>query len=859
MAVLDYFGNPVKLSGSAPHAVGTSALANGAASGTSGNDIFSVGNGAYTLSGGAGDDTYVSVTSASKIVEAPDGGIDTVWVNSNYKMAANVENLFVGYAQSVIGNDSNNYMVGNASSQTIDGGKGNDVLTGGGGGDSFVLGSNSGYDVITDFHTGPSASATINPDTLRLTGYSHFTSLSDVKAAMTQVGADVVLQLDDHDAVKLLNTKIGDFTQDNVLLNYSPTNLKMTFDEEFSGPLSASGGGANTKFRTDYGWGGDSNAAIARTLASNGEKQLYVDPGFSGKSSTPLGLNPFSVNNGVLDIHAGATPAGLSDAAYGYKFTSGMLSTRDSFTQTYGYFEAKMELPAGSGAWPAFWLYTTGSSASELDVMESHSGDQWTATTHDHSTGKDTPLSSAIYTPDLSTGYHTYGVLWTADTVTWYLDGSAVRSEATPADMHGPMYMMVNLALDSSTSSNFSGADLKVDYLRAYSLDQLPANVSASPVEVPKTVTGGAGNDTLSDSSGANSMAGGGGNDTYYVSNAATKVVENAGAGTDTVYSSADYTLASNVEHLVLTGKAIQATGNELDNHLTGNDLDNMLVGNAGSDTLDGGKGADTMIGGTGNDTYYVDNIGDKVIEKSGEGTDFVVSSIDYTLADNVENMSLTGNAHHATGNSLDNTIYANDLGDVLDGGDGNDRLVSGKGIDTLIGGNGNDSFVVNNSKDVVIEKPNGGWDIVFTTVNYKAAANVEQITMQGTAKEAIANDQGMYIYGNNLGDKITGGLGSDHLKGGTGDDIITGGGGYDVLTGGGGHDTFIFTPGFGTDVITDFDVGNDKVDWSALMSKYGAPVLTDHGADVTATFGTNSITFQHLHASDLTSHHIFG
>ncbi|WP_414871265.1 hypothetical protein, partial [Pseudomonas sp. IT-347P] len=67
------------------------------------------------------------------------------------------------------------------------------------------------------------------------------------------------------------------------------------------------------------------------------------------------------------------------------------------------------------------------------------------------------------------------------------------------------------------------------------------------------------------------------------------------------------FALGANVENLVLTGNdAINGIGNNLDNSLTGNDQTN---------TLDGGLGADTMIGGGGFDSYYVDNVGDVVIE----------------------------------------------------------------------------------------------------------------------------------------------------------------------------------------------------------------------------------------------------
>ncbi|MCL9801696.1 hypothetical protein, partial [Pseudomonas sp. AKS31] len=75
---------------------------------------------------------------------------------------------------------------------------------------------------------------------------------------------------------------------------------------------------------------------------------------------------------------------------------------------------------------------------------------------------------------------------------------------------------------------------------------------------------------------------------------------------------------------------------------------------------LDGGLGADTMIGGGGFDSYYVDNVGDVVIETDASLTaiDRVFSTIDYTLVQNVENLILLGSANlNGTGNSVNNRI----------------------------------------------------------------------------------------------------------------------------------------------------------------------------------------------------------
>ncbi|TDI15043.1 calcium-binding protein, partial [Acinetobacter baumannii] len=92
-----------------------------------------------------------------------------------------------------------------------------------------------------------------------------------------------------------------------------------------------------------------------------------------------------------------------------------------------------------------------------------------------------------------------------------------------------------------------------------------------------------------------------------------------------------------------------------------GNSAINTLTGGAGDDYLNGGGGADKLLGGTGNDSYVIDNTGDIVTENTGEGIDTVLSSITYTLGNNLENLTLTGStAINGTGNALNNVIVGN-------------------------------------------------------------------------------------------------------------------------------------------------------------------------------------------------------
>ncbi|MGO0788840.1 calcium-binding protein [Herbaspirillum seropedicae] len=147
------------------------------------------------------------------------------------------------------------------------------------------------------------------------------------------------------------------------------------------------------------------------------------------------------------------------------------------------------------------------------------------------------------------------------------------------------------------------------------------------------SLNGGVGNDLLDGGTGDDRMYGGAGDDIYVVDSAGDGVFENADAGRDTVLAGMSYTLGENVEDLrLLEGGSYNGTGNYLDNRITGNSQDNIL---------DGLAGADTMIGGQGNDRYFVDNVGDQVIEEAGEGIDTVYSTVSMTLGANVENLTL--------------------------------------------------------------------------------------------------------------------------------------------------------------------------------------------------------------------------
>jgi beta-glucanase (GH16 family) len=160
---------------------------------------------------------------------------------------------------------------------------------------------------------------------------------------------------------------------------------------------------------------------------------------------------------------------------------SDLIDTKTTFNQKYGYFEARMKVPKGTGLWPAFWMYYSGNgSVAEIDTMEicanqigAHSGnDASLLHTTIHWTGGG-QLGRATRTVDLSAAYHVYAVDWRADHIAFFLDGTEVWRFTDAA--HIPtiaLPLILNLGVggtwcgspDSTTPSN---ATMYVDWVRA--------------------------------------------------------------------------------------------------------------------------------------------------------------------------------------------------------------------------------------------------------------------------------------------------------------------------------------------------------------------------------------------------------
>ena len=250
--------------------------------------------------------------------------------------------------------------------------------------------------------------------------------------------------------------------------------LVLTFSEDFSrlsrvkGGAGASGGVWRTAFK-EGSHGGVQN----RTLGANKELEAYVDPEMADHLGRPMGLDPFAVHDGQLDLIAQPASPQVQAEIGGLPYTSGLISNQPSFAQTYGYFEARVKLPRGKGLWPAVWMLPADFGwPPEIDIMESI-GNPADAYMTVHSA---TPTTGATVHPS-SDGFHTYAVAWDARQTVFYLDGVETHRQATPADMHKPMYMLANLALGGDwagtpDASTAFPARFSIRFIRAYRFAQ---------------------------------------------------------------------------------------------------------------------------------------------------------------------------------------------------------------------------------------------------------------------------------------------------------------------------------------------------------------------------------------------------
>jgi Ca2+-binding RTX toxin-like protein len=334
-----------------------------------------------------------------------------------------------------------------------------------------------------------------------------------------------------------------------------------------------------------------------------------------------------------------------------------------------------------------------------------------------------------------------------------------------------------------------------------------------------ENAVGGSGSDTIYGNSLDNLLRGGAGDDNLY--GGLGNDLLDGGSGTDWAY----YSFAPTAVTVNLSITTAQNTGGagidtiaNIENML-GSDFNDVLTGNGSANILVGGAGSDTLTGGGGDDTYYVDVSGDVIVEVSGGGTDYVVSSVSYTLSNNVEYLFLGGAAAiNGNGNAEENFIIGNSADNRLVGGAGDDWLEGGLGNDYLDGGSGLDiaSFAsLTVGVEIDLSNFSGtiatslGTDTLVSIEGLIGGAGNDVLKAGATATYLDGGAGSDFLGGSAFADTLIGRAGNDGIAAGAGNDSLYGGDGDDTLLGQAGDDTI--SGGIGRDFIDGGD-GNDTV-----------------------------------------------
>jgi len=696
--------------------------------GNSGNDTLDGRAGADSMIGGAGEDVYYVDTistiagGSDVVVELPaslNGGIDTVLSSvASYSLGSNVENLvLIGMASRGIGNSLDNRITGNAVSNSLVGGEGNDTLDGALGFDTMSGGAGDDvyyvdyeFDIVQEFIDG---------------GFDNvFASGS-------------IILSDNIEGVEL----IGDDSSDVIGNSLDNTIIGNAGDNSFDG-----GDGIDIirgAQGDDFIDGGESDD----TAVYSGSASDYSITLIEGSTQYILTDNRQDASDGI-DTLTGIENLAFSDTTVSI---SDFIGNHKSQTLT-GTAENDVLIATFEGQ------YISGLGGD--DTINGSGG----ADTLDGGEGAD------------------------------ILDGGAgndtlfIDSADNLIDGNEGVDIIVSDSTVALTETRFTNVENIILYGEE--------NISATGDDNDNQLIGNIGDNSLDGAAGADTLAGGLGDDVYVIDNEGDIVEELAEEGTDLVASSVNHTLADHVENLNLVGEeAIDGTGNILANAILGNSAANRLDGGLNDDTLVG----DTLIGGEGDDTLVMNSLEDLI--EGGDGIDTVESSLDYVLGDDVENLTLTGEAISGTGNTGDNQIVGNAGDNTLDGGEGSDQLT---------GGAGDDEYVVDAYDLAIVENEEEGTDLVVADFDYILADNIENLILTGeSATTGTGNSLANKITGNSLDNILSGMEGDDTLIGDEGADSLVGGEGYDSLVGGAGNDTLVVD---NSDLSIDGGDGTDLV-----------------------------------------------
>ena len=617
--------------------------------GLAGNDVLNGGLGADLMAGGTGNDTYMVDDLGDVIVEASGAGTDTVQTTLAARtLADNLENLtFAGTGDFAgTGNALANTITGGNGNDTLDGGLGSDRLVGGLGNDVYIV-SQSGDVVVeasaqgTDLvrTTLASYSLATNVENLEFLGTGDFRGTGNIINNSITGGAgndlldggsggnDTLTGLDGNDTLRgqsgddILDGGLGDD-----LLDGGTGGDRMTGGSGDDTYVVSSSLDVVTEL------GGEGLDTVRTTLSS-------YTLGDELENLTYTGTGTFSGTGNALANRLQGSSG--TDTLNGGAGVDVMIGGRGSDTYVVDEALDAVVEAAGEGT---DTVRTTLSTYELIDNVENL-----------------TFIGSGPFIGKGNLAANTITGGASDDT----LDGGAGADRLVGGAGNDVYY--IDDARDVIIENTGSTAGIDVARVTASSYT-LGANVeqlrfigtgdfSGVGNSLNNTITGGDGNDTLNGGTGSDRLVGGLGDDTYVVGSSTDTVVEEAGAGIDTVLStSTSFTLASNVENAIQTSGTASFTGNVLDNYLRGGSGADTLRGMDGNDRLEGGAGNDSLQGGAGNDVF--------IFAAPGFGADTIAGGFDFDAVGGQDLLDISGLG--ITASNFGSSVTITDLGSSL-------------------------------------------------------------------------------------------------------------------------------------------------------------------------------------------------
>lgn len=188
--------------------------------------------------------------------------------------------------------------------------------------------------------------------------------------------------------------------------------------------------------------------------APQGNKAPDQSSWWPGANAIPSDANPVLTSAAGMVLAVFPRPPDFpASSAGGAEFIGGVVNTKGSFSQLYGYFQITAQMSSAAGSMSAFYLNAEdGTWPPEIDVIEALGNSQTMLTNTIHTGASEQSVGTIGTVTNMTSGFHTYAVDWEADYITWYFDGKQTFRTATPADMHKPMFMIADTCTGTATS-----------------------------------------------------------------------------------------------------------------------------------------------------------------------------------------------------------------------------------------------------------------------------------------------------------------------------------------------------------------------------------------------------------------------